>query len=149
MGMSFNTQAEYAKFYDGLRGYAAVVAKDYFHDEGGLQDTIDRAMEAVEDWVLSGGKADSPTAYIKTIIRNSIKRSSKNRQYEAVDIKWNGMRGFRLAKRMLKCELNEIKRPRENEIMTLWVEGMRQVDIARKLDVSKQYVSWVVIKWTG
>ena len=121
----------YTQFYKEVRGYASNYASRLFRNEGARIEAVDKAMDKFVDCVMNDPNLKLP--YARAIVRNSLINI-----FRAVPVNKN---------KNLKARLSQIP-GRANEIMTLYSGGMRQVDITRKLGVSKQYVSEVVIRWT-
>ena len=121
----------YTDFYKEVRGYASNYASRLFRDEGARIDAVDRAMDLVVDRILRGG--------ITLSLAKRIAHDSLINIFRATPANKN---------KDLKARLSQIKGRREREIMTLYSGGMRQIDIARELDVSRQYISSVVNEWT-
>ena len=118
----------YTQFYKEVRQYATNCANRLFRD-GGI-DEVDIAMDKVVDRILEG---EVTLSLAKRIAHDTLINI-----FRATPVNKN---------KNLKARLSQIK-GRANEVMTLYSRGMRQIDIARKLDVSKQYISEVVKKWT-
>ena len=123
----------YTQFYKEVRGYASNYASRLFRDEGARIEAVDKAMDKFVDWVIANPEAVPALPFWRASIRNSLINTFR-------DTPTNKNKN-------LKAMLSQIP-GRANEIMTLYSEGMRQADITRKLDVSKQYISEVVIRWT-
>ena len=123
----------YTQFYKEVRGYASNYASRLFRDEGMRIEAVDKAMDKFVDWVIANPEAVPALPFWRASIRNSLINTFR-------DTPTNKNKN-------LKAMLSQIP-GRANEIMTLYSEGMRQADIARKLDVSKQYISEVVKRWT-
>ena len=123
----------YTQFYKEVRGYASNYASRLFRDEGARIEAVDKAMDKFVDWVVANPGAMPTLPFWRASIRNSLINTFR-------DTPTNKNKN-------LKAMLSQIP-GRANEIMTLYSEGMRQADITRKLDVSKQYISEVVKRWT-
>ena len=120
----------YTQFYKEVRGYASNYASRLFRDEGVKVEAVDKAMDSVVDRLL---REEITISLAKRITHDALINI-----FRATPVNKN---------KNLKARLSQIP-GRANEIMTLYSGGMRQVDIARELDVSKQYISEVVKKWT-
>jgi len=97
------TSGDYAKYQQQLgklTQYADSIALRYFPSSVLRDDAVQQAMDEVVDWLNSDLllKVEFPWAYAQRIIRNSISRSSGNRELEELrfavsptvlkDIKW-------------------------------------------------------------
>ena len=120
----------YTDFYKEVRRYASNYACRLFRDEGARVDAADRAMDSVVDRTLKGN--------ITLSLAKRIAHDSLINIFRATPINKN---------KDLKARLSQI-RGRAGEIMALYSGGMKQIDIARELDVSRQYISSVVKEWT-
>ena len=120
----------YTQFYKEVRGYASNYASRLFRDEGMKIEAVDKAMDLVVDRLLG--------EEITLSLAKRIAHDALINIFRATPVNKN---------KNLKARLSQIP-GRANEIMTLYSGGMRQADIARKLDVSKQYISEVVKGWT-
>jgi len=136
----------YIEFYKEVRKYATNYASGLFRNEGMKEEAVDKAMDTMEDWILNGGKADSPTAYIKTMVRNSIKKSSKDRKFEVVDIKWPGNTVYQKTSKHkpLKVRLEQIVNKKHERIVELYLDGMIQERIAEEVGFTQPRISQVL-----
>jgi len=139
-------QEEYTQFYKGMRHYAKGEARGYFCGEGQLEDAVDVAMDKVNDWLITNNKAEYPTAYVKTLIRNSIKRQSKERKYEVVDIKWTGSTVYQKINRdkPLKVRLEQITNKKHKEIVKLCLDSLTQEQIAERVHLNQSTISRIL-----
>jgi len=124
----------YTEFYKEVRKYATNYASRLFRN--GREEAVDKAMDKVEDWVILHPEAELLLPYSKKIAKNSLINTFRDLEYERVNKNKN-----------LKVRLDQIK-GREREIMTLYSKGMRQVEIVKEVNKSKQYISQVVRRWT-
>ena len=123
---------EYTRFYNSMRVYAKKEAINYFHTAGEIDTAMDKAMDNVED-ILMSKDANHPIAYIKTTIRNTIKRLSLKRVEEP---------------RAINTRLDQIKGKSEYAIMTLYTEGLTQSEIVKQLGYkSHSFVSETINKY--
>ena len=125
-------QKEYTRFYNSMRAYARKEASNYFHTAGEIDTATDKAMDNVED-ILMSKDTNHPVAYIKTAIRNTIKRLSLKRVEEP---------------RAINTRLDQIKGKSEYAIMSLYVEGLTQAEIIEQLGYkSNAFVSRTIKKY--
>jgi len=134
----------YAEFYKEVRKYATNYASRLFRN--GREEAVDKAMDILVDRIL---KEKVTLSLAKRIVHDSLINIFRTQDLESV-CEREGMTIYQPVNKNknLKVRLDQISRPREKEIMTLYSKGMRQANISRELNVSRQYISKVVKKWT-
>ena len=124
---------------------------EFFHSEAQSEEIADAVMVDLENWLMTNPQGiEHDTAYTKAFIRNSIRRSSSSRKLQFVRSDQDGMNVYQVVRKNkpLKVSIDGISSPSAKQVMEYYSQEMRQVDIARKLNVSKSYISQMVKKWT-
>lgn len=81
--MRFTTFTDYIGFYTQIESFANSYASRLFSDISLRTDAVDRAMDKVVDWLLTKPQVDNEEAFAKTIVKNSLRNSSRRRKIEA------------------------------------------------------------------
>lgn len=150
-------QVEYNKFYDGIKRYANSYASGLFSDRGLRDEAIDKAMDRLTDELLNFPWVDNLVAFAKVIVINSLKCSARDRIIDVApsNVASNLINGDMRIRQIVnrgkypKVRLLQIENPGEKQICLLyWQYGYKQGEIAKKLEVTKQYISSVIKKYS-
>ncbi len=117
---------------DKLNRYAESYA--YSRLGSSPSEAVDLAMDNLTDWIMSGKPAKYQMAYAKTTIRNAINRWLRNNKQKS--------------RKLIRVTIDKITSPSEKQVISLYMLGYRQVEIAKKRKVSEPYVSKIMKKWT-
>ncbi len=143
-------QSEFTILIQKLRSYAYGLACKHFRDEGLRQDVTDKALDKFVDEFMKDPQVDDIMAWGKVVITNSIKNSSRDRQldllYRDSELKVMIIKDRR---KYPKVRLLGIENDKERQIcLDYWESGLIQSEIATKNNVSQQYVSLVIKKYS-
>ena len=161
----FESQVEFNEFSDRMQRFAEWAANEY---SLGLLEAEVVMVHAIEGIILvwMGGRKSINdrrhlTRSVKKAIRNKIKDLAKRRRQWRQEIAeaegWElfgeysseGFQGIDLVSKPtpLKARLDQISGDRSRQIVRMVQGGMKQVDVARELGISKARVSRVMAKW--
>jgi len=134
----------YTEFYKEVRKYATNYASRLFRSR--REEAVDKAMDVLVDRIL---EKKITLSLAKRIVHDSLINIFRTQDLESV-CEREGMTIYQPVNKNkdLKVRLDQISRPREKEVMTLYSKGMRQVEIVKELNLSRQYISQVVRRWT-
>ena len=79
-------QVEFNNLYDKLLKFALHRARAYFHDQSMCQDAAEAALNKFVDAYMETTGVNDLEAWAKTVIVNSLKNTSRDRELEPTNV---------------------------------------------------------------